>query len=273
MTDSEEQQNFSQRYGQWALIAGASEGVGASLADQLAERGLNVVLLARNGALLEKLGARVRDRHGVEVRTVVADLTSPDIDAQLADATDGLEVGLVIYNAGASNRMTTFLEDPLDYSLSQIKLACVGPVTLARRFAPAMVERGRGGIVLVGSLACLAGSARLAVYSAVKAFDQNFAEGLWAELNPHGVDVCCTPLGQTWTEALQRMGVTYDPAQIMLSEDAAREIIENIGNGPVFVVGENNRAASGMVWTVPRRTLVEMLSAASEGFHNQRSGS
>ncbi|CAN5327676.1 SDR family NAD(P)-dependent oxidoreductase [soil metagenome] len=272
MTNSERQQSFSQRYGPWALIAGASEGVGASLAEQLAERGLNVVLLARNGALLEQLGAGVRARHGVEVRTVVADLTAPDIDAQVAEATDGLDVGLVIYNAGASNRTTMFLEDSLEYSLSQIKLACVGPVTLARRFAPAMVERGRGGIVLVGSLACLAGSARLAVYSAVKAFDHNFAEGLWAELNPHGVDVCCTPLGQTWTEALQRMGVTYDPTQIMSAEDAAREIIENIGSGPVFVVGENNRAASAMVWTVPRRTLVDMLSAAAEGFNNQRSG-
>jgi short-subunit dehydrogenase len=263
---------FADKYGQWALIAGASEGVGACLADQLAERGLNVLLLARNEALLEQIGAGVRESHGVEVRTIVADLTSRDIDATLASATEGLEVGLVIYNAGASDRTTTFLENSLDYSLSQIKLACVGPVTLARRFAPAMVERGRGGIVLVGSLACLAGSSRLAVYSAVKAFDHNFAEGLWAELSPHGVDVCCTPLGQTWTEALQRMGVAYDPAQIMLPADAAREIVENIGSGPVFVVGDSNRAASDMIWTIPRRTLVEMLSAASEGFNAQRTG-
>ena len=95
-----------------------------------------------------------------------------------------------------------------------------------------MRERGRGGIVLVASLACLAGSATLAVYSAVKAFQHNFAEGLWAEFRPHGVDVCCTPLGMTYTPAFQRMGIEYDPAAHMLSEDVAREIIENIGNGP-----------------------------------------
>ena len=97
-----------------------------------------------------------------------------------------------------------------------------------------MRERGRGGIVLVGSLACLSRSvAALAVYSAVKAFNVNFAEGLWAELRPHGVDVCCTPLGMTYTPALQRMGVEYDPdTQSCCPRTSAREIIENIGNGP-----------------------------------------
>ena len=141
---------------------------------------------------------------------MVQDLTDPDVGDRVAEATDGLEVGLVIYNAGAANRTVEFLDDSFGHSLKQIKLACIGPVALARHFAPAMRERGRGGIVLVGSLACLAG-ATLAVYSAVKAFNVNFAEGLWAELRPHGVDVCCTPLGMTFTEALQRMGVPYDP--------------------------------------------------------------
>jgi short-subunit dehydrogenase len=129
-----------------------------------------------------------------------------------------------------------------------------------------MRERGRGGIVLVGSLACLSGASLLAVYSAVKAFNVNFAEGLWAELRPHGVDVCCTPLGQTYTEAFQRLGVPYDPDTMMLSDDVAREIIANIGNGPTYPVGESNRTMASMVWTVDRRTLVEMTSAASIDF-------
>ena len=107
-----------------------------------------------------------------------------------------------------------------------------------------MSERGRGGIVFVGSLACLAGSSLLAVYSAVKAFNVNFAEGLWAELRPHGVDVCCTPLGMTYTEALRGWVYAYDPETVMLSEDVAREIIENIGNGPTYLVGESNRSDS-----------------------------
>lgn len=257
---------FAQKYGRWAVIAGASEGVGASLADQLAERGLDLVLIARNGALLDEVAAGVRERHGVDVRPVVLDLTAPDISERVAEATDGLEVGLVVYNAGAANRTVEFLDDTLSDSLRQITLACVGPVAFARHFAPAMKERGRGGIVLVGSLACLSGASLLAVYSAVKAFNVNFAESLWAELRPHGVDVCCTPLGMTYTEAFQRMGVPYDPATVMLSEDAATEIIDNIGNGPTFPVGEKNRAMASMIWTVDRRRLVEMTSAASVDF-------
>jgi len=262
--------DFTQKYGQWAVIAGASEGIGASLADQLGARGLNLVLIARNGALLDEVAARARDAHGVQTRVVVQDLTDPDVGAKIAGATEGLEVGLLIYNAGASDRTTTFLETDVDYSLKQIKLDCIGPIALAHHFGSAMRDRGRGGIVFVASLACLAGSATLAVYSAVKAFQHNLAEGLWAELRPHGVDVCCTPLGMTYTPAFQRMGIEYDPAAHMLSEDVAREIIENIGNGPVHVVGENNRAASAAIWTIDRRSLVEMMSIASLDFASRR---
>jgi short-subunit dehydrogenase len=264
--------DFAAKYGRWALIAGASEGIGACLADELGERGLDLVLIARNGALLEDLAAGVRARHGVEVRPLVLDLTVADVGERIGAATEGLEVGLVVYNAGASDRTSTFLDNELDYSLKQLKLDCVGPVELARRFGPPMRDRGRGGIVLVASLACIAGSATLAMYSGVKAFQHNFAEGLWAELRPHGVDVCCTPLGMTYTPALQRMGVDYDPQAQMSSEDVAREIVENIGNGPVHVVGEHNRAVASQVWTIDRRALVELMSMASSDFAARRNG-
>ena len=262
--------DFVQKYGRWAVIAGASEGIGASLADQLATRGLDLVLIARNGPLLEEVAARAREEHGVQTRVVVQDLTDPDVGAKVATATDGLDVGLLIYNAGASDRTTTFLETEVEYSLKQIELDCIGPTALAHHFGIAMRERGRGGIVLVASLACLAGSATLAVYSAVKAFQHNFAEGLWSELRPHGVDVCCTPLGMTYTPAFQRMGIEYDPAAHMRPDDVAREIIENIGNGPVHVVGENNRATASAVWTIDRRSLVEMMTTASLDFASRR---
>jgi short-subunit dehydrogenase len=262
--------DFLQNYGPWAVVAGASEGIGACLADQLAARGMDLVLIARNESMLEEVASRARDDHGVQTRVVVQDLTEPDVVTKIAAAAAGLEVGLLIYNAGASDRTTPFLENELDYSLKQIKLDCIGPTALAHHFGDAMRERGRGGIVFVSSLACLAGSATLAMYSAVKAFQHNFAEGLWAELRPHGVDVCCTPLGMTYTPAFQRMGITYDPAAHMLSEDVAHEIIENVGNGPVHVVGENNRTVAAAVWTLDRRALVEMMSTASLDFASRR---
>lgn len=272
MSTSVDSADFAQKYGPWAVIAGASEGVGASLADQLGALGLNLVLIARNEALLGTLASTVGERHGVEVRPLALDLTVDDVTARVAAATDGLEVGLVIYNAGAANRTVEFLEDTFEQSLKQIKLACIGPLALTRHFTPTMRERGRGGIVLVGSLGCLAGAATLAVYSAVKAFNVNFAEGLWAELHPHGVDVVCTPLGKTDTEAMQRMGVTPDD-QTMQPGDVATEIIDNIGNGPVYVVGEANRAVASHIWTVDRRALVEMMSAASRHFAEEEDNS
>jgi short-subunit dehydrogenase len=176
--------DFAQKYGPWAVIAGASEGIGACLADQLAARGVDLVLIARNAALLDEVAATARDNHGVQTRVVVQDLTDPDVGSKVADATSGLDVGLLIYNAGASDRTNTFLDNELDYSLEQIKLDCIGPVTLTHHFGSAMRERGRGGIVLVSSLACVAGSATLAMYSAVKAFEHNLAEGLWPSSVP-----------------------------------------------------------------------------------------
>ncbi len=263
-------EDFARKYGQWAVIAGASEGIGAALADQLGAKGLDLVLIARNEKLLNDVAEHAHAAHGVETRVLAQDLTAADMRDRVAEATGGLEIGLLVYNAGASDRTTFFLDNEYEYSLKQIELDCIGPTALARMFGPAMVERGRGGIVLVASLACLAGSATLAMYSAVKAFQHNLAEGLWAELNPQGVDVCCTPLGMTYTPAFQRMGIEYDPAAHMLSEDVAAEIIENIGNGPVHVVGENNRAAASAVWTIDRRSLVEMMTLASSDFASRR---
>lgn len=264
--------DFAQRYGRYALIAGASEGIGACVADKLAARGLDLVLIARNGALLEQVADGVRQRHGVDVRPVVLDLTADDVGDRVAAATAGLEIGLVVYNAGASDRTAAFLDNELDYSLKQVALDVVGPVTLARHFGPAMQRRGRGGIVLVASLACVAGSSTLAMYSGVKAFQHNFAEGLWAELKPHGVDVVVMPLGMTYTPALERMGVAFDPTAQMTSEAVARELVEHIGDGPVHVVGEHNRAVAAQVWTIDRRALVELMSLASNDFAAKRAG-
>ena len=109
--------DFAQRYGPWAVIAGASEGVGASLADQLADRGLNLVLIARNEALLDEVARGVHERHGVEVRPLGLDLTVADVSDRVAETTDGLDVGLVIYNAGAANRTVEFLDDSFEDSL------------------------------------------------------------------------------------------------------------------------------------------------------------
>jgi len=257
---------FAERYGPWAIVVGASEGIGASLADRVAEAGINLVLVARHEARLDEVAASVRGVRGVEVRTVVCDLTDPLAGSVISAATNALEVGLLVYVAGAANRSTTFLEDSLEESLDLVRLNCIGPLALAREFAPPMRERGRGGIVLVGSMACLAGAAHVAVYSAVKMFGVNFAEGLWAELHSDGVDVCNAVLGSVNTPAAARQGVASDPARDMEPAEVAEEILENIGNGPTYVVGAANRAMASLFWTVDRRAAVELMSAATREY-------
>jgi short-subunit dehydrogenase len=259
--------SFAQRYGRWALIAGASEGVGACLAEQLAERGLDLVLVSRNGPVLEELAAGVRDRRGVEARPLALDLTDPQIAERLAEATTGLEIGLLVYVPGAVNHVGPFLARPFEFWSWQIEINCTGPVALVRAFGPAMVERGRGGIVIVGSTGCLAGTPYITVYSAAKMFQVNFAEGLWAELDPQGVDVCCTVIGGTHTPSRQRaLGVDYDPDRgDMLAEDVAAEIIDNFAYGPVHVVGDANRALAGS-WVDYRREGRERVNAAMRAF-------
>jgi uncharacterized protein len=248
------------RYGPWAVIAGASEGIGEVLAHRLAGAGIDLVLIARSEARLRAVAADVQARHGRNVRVLPLDLTDPGAHLAVAESCRDLEVGLLVYAVGSVNRQLDFTDDPYEASLHQVELNCIAPVSLVRALSPAMLARGRGGIVVLASLAALAGAAQVAVYSAVKAFQVNFGEGLWAEMSPRGVDVCTAVLGQTWTPALERQGMRYDPETDMLAEDAADEIIANIANGPTYVVGARNQAIAARVWP-DRRSLVQMIGA------------
>src|SRR5262249_42906591 len=154
--------------------------------------------------------------------------------------------------------------DQVDYFLSRpqsdadfiVRLNCVGPTKVAYHFGHRLTTRGRGGLILVSSLAALSGSAGTAVYSASKAFDQLLAESLWFEWGPLGVDVLCLLAGVTDTPSLRSAGV--DPQQLggMDAADVAREGLENVANGPVWVAGDDNRGMFESVCTVPRRDMV-----------------
>lgn len=133
---------------------------------------------------MAELTGRLEAETGVSTRTVAIDLTADDAVAQLADATRDLEIGLLIYNAGATHGVAPFHAKAVDAHLSLVSLNCIGPLLACHRFGAAMLQRGRGGIMLVGSMSGTAGSALNVTYSAAKAFEQVLAEGLWHELRP-----------------------------------------------------------------------------------------
>ncbi|WP_377321955.1 SDR family NAD(P)-dependent oxidoreductase [Pimelobacter simplex] len=227
-------------YGPWAVIAGGSEGVGAEFARALAAAGIDLVLVARKPGPLEETAASVREL-GVEVRTVAADLTDPAAIDAITAATADVEVGLLIYNAGANTHGRAFTQGTLAGFGSVIDLNITALLALTHHYAVPMRERGRGGILLVGSLAGYVGTSTEAVYGGVKAFSRIFAEGLWAELRTHGVDVLELVLGVTRTPAMERAGLNFDVPGMHVSApaDVAREGLAALPHGPVHVVSGN----------------------------------
>src|SRR5271155_5904713 len=148
---------FAAKYGPWALVAGASDGVGAAFAKGLAQRGVNVVLLARRQAVLDQVAAEIEAETSVQTRTFAVDLGQPGAASAIAAATDDLEIGFLVYCAGADPNFEPFLANPIATAEEMVHRNCVVPMQLCHHFAPAMVDRGRGGIVIFGSGAGLAG--------------------------------------------------------------------------------------------------------------------
>jgi short-subunit dehydrogenase len=203
--------DFQRQYGPWALVAGASMGIGRAFSHEAARRGLNVVMLARGEELLREIAAEVSEEHDVETRAVPADLTDPHIGTALADATDGLEIGLFVYNATIAMH-GRFLDVALDDQLASVAVNCVTPITLCNVFGKPMVERGRGGIVLVSSLGATAGAINFGSYNAGKAFEWMLGETLWSELRDQGVDVTTIMVGATDSPNYAAFQDTLDPA-------------------------------------------------------------
>jgi short-subunit dehydrogenase len=222
--------------GPWALIAGGSEGIGACLAHELAARGVNLALVARKAGALEQTAREIRERSGVEVRTLSLDLTDADAVDRIEQLTDGCEIGTLVYNAGAAHKVTALLDTPEEQALALVRLNCLTLVQVMHRYATRMRSRGTGNVLLFGSGAGACGVAGLAVYAAAKAFVEKLAEGLWYEFAPHGVRVLCLVPGLTQTPAMERAGFrsaagfeVEDPAVV------ARAALAHLGDGPVQV--------------------------------------
>lgn len=247
------------KYGPWAVIAGGSEGVGAEFARQLAESGINLVLIARKPGPLEGTAQRCRAL-GAEVRTMPVDLLDPQAVSQIAAVTDDLEVGLLIYNAGANTCNELFLDADLQEFGKVTDLNVTRMLSLVQHYGRSMVARGRGGILIVGSLAGYMGAWRHTVYAGAKAFSRMFAESLWLELRDHNVDVLELVLGVTRTPAMERAGLNFDAPGIVVDEPAevAAEGLAHLADGPVWVAGDNARRAEAS--SAPDRARVVLES-------------
>ncbi|MGO3326141.1 SDR family NAD(P)-dependent oxidoreductase [Gordonia sp. (in: high G+C Gram-positive bacteria)] len=255
----------TEKYGPWAVIAGGSEGVGAVFADELARSGLNLVLIARNKDALESTAEQAR-KHGTDVRILVQDLLADDAVANIAAATSGREVGLLIFNAGANTYGNEFVFGDMKRFRDVMTLNIDRQLELVQLFGKPMAERGRGGIVLLGSVTGFVGSGHQSIYSAAKAFSRVFAEGLWWEMRDRGVDVVELVLGVTRTPAMARAGLNFDAPGLRVSEpaDVAREGLAHIADGPVWVVdAEQEGARARSQFPRGERVLAEAAAVAA----------
>lgn len=263
--------HFIDRYGPWALIAGASEGLGEAFARALARRGLNLILIARREDKLRNLASDLAAQYKIDVHPLALDLADAELPERLRAGVGEREVNLLIYNAAYSH-VGAFLEQSLATKLRMIDVNCRGPVVLCHELGAGMRARGRGGIVLMGSMAGMQGSPRLATYAASKAFDLVLAESLWGELHEHGVDVIACVAGATRTPGFEQVastskGPVMDPAQVV------EEAIAALGwEQPSMVPGLANKLASLLMSRLPRRRRVLIMKSAMADSGGSREG-
>lgn len=248
------------KYGAWAVVAGASEGLGAAFADALAVRGMNLLLLARRANPLDAVARRIRKESGVEVRTLAIDVSAPNVSSALADASAGLEIGLLVYNA-AFSPVGGFFDVPEEDLLRVVDVNVRAPIVFLRSFVPPMLARHRGAVILMSSLAGLQGAPRIATYAASKAFNTILAEGLWGELRRSGIDVLASCAGAIRTPGYAGASSRDAPGTLDPSE-VAEKTLAALGHGPRVVPGIVNKIASVLTGRLlTRRGAVRLMSA------------
>jgi len=259
--------NFAERYGPWAVIAGASEGTGRAFARQVAAQGVNCILIARREGPLAALADEIRAESSVDCISITADLAAPDAAGRIAAAVGNREVGLFISNAGSDPNGARFLDRDLATWMDLVQRNVVTMMQCCHHFAAPMRARGKGGVLLVNSGACYGGSAFMAAYSASKAFTLCFGESLWGELHEKGVDVLTLVMHMTDTPALRTLlaekGLPV-PNGIARAEDVAALGLERLPYGPVQNWGlEDDVAGYAVQSASQRRQRVIAISKAS----------
>ncbi len=251
--------SFTEKYGPWALVTGGASGIGAEFGRQLAGRGLNLVLVDVQEGPMRDHAAALEASCGIGVRTAVVDLSEPDFMDRIRPVIDGLQIGLLVNNAGYGS-VGEFMKTDIREMLLTLAVNCRAPMVLARELGPPMKERGRGGIIFVSSSSAACGSPIIANYAGTKAYNLILAEALWEELRRYGVDVLALCPGATDTPAIKKSGACLANVPGMPFTGpgpVVREALDSLGRSPGVIPGRMNRiAAFVMTRILPRRSAI-----------------
>lgn len=256
---------FAERYGPWAAVLGAGQGIGLAFVREIARRGVAVLAvdLREEGVAAACAAA---DAGGVAARGLCLDLGAEEAAVGLARAAQGLDLGLVVVPAAIS-RVGPFLETPLADHLAALAVNGGGALRACHVLGERLAVRGRGGIVLLASLAGFQGTGWVATYAATKAFDLALAEALWWELRPRGVDVVAVAPGSTDTPGFRAHRPRVDPAALASPEEVVREGLDGLGRGPLVIPGEANRRIREALAALPRVRAVELVSEQTRAMY------
>jgi short-subunit dehydrogenase len=250
------------RFGPWALVTGASSGIGKEFARQIAASKINVVLVARRENLLKQAGAEFSKRYGVEHRVVVLDISHEDFIGQLASATNDLDIGLVVSNAGTGNP-GEFLKHDRQLLRETVRLGAMAHLDITHHFGAILTERRRGGIVLAGAMGAENGVPLMANDGAAKAYVHSLGEALHFEFKPLGVCVTVLAAGFTDTAVIGKFGLdpTTMPMKPMSVEQCVSEALDGLRKNRSRVVpGRMNRILNALVpASLARKLEADML--------------
>jgi short-subunit dehydrogenase len=261
------QERFRAKYGSWAVVTGASSGIGRELASRLAEAKLNLVLVARSKDILEQFAAQLTARHKCQCRVVCLDLAKETGVETLEEATRELDVGLLIACAGFGTS-GPFLESSLDQELDMLQVNCRSLMALSWYFGRRFAKQGRGGLILMSSIVGFQGTPWAAHYAATKAYVQALAEALYLELSPVGVDVLASAPGPTNSgfaaRAGMRMGLALNP------EDLAQPTLAALGRRSTVLPGTLSKLLTYSLVLLPGWARVRIMGSVMRGMTKHR---
>ena len=251
-----------QKYGSLALVAGASEGIGAAFSEYLAASGMDLVLIARRKEPLDKLSAELIKKYGIRVNCLTMDLSDNGAAGKIKEELKDKEINLLVYNAALSY-IGHFELSSLERHNKIAYTNMLTPMNMMHLFGEPMLKKGKGAVIMMASLAGFQGSGFLTVYAATKAFTRVLAESLWYEWKNNGVDVIACCAGATSTPNFiktepEKSGF-FAPA-IQTPGEVVKECMKNLGRKPSFITGTGNKLASFIMQKVlPRRVAINIM--------------
>lgn len=254
------------KFGPWAVIAGASDGTGAGFAREVAKSGVNVLLIARRLPELERLGEEIRRDYPVEIRILQLDLSAADAVEEMAQAAEDIEVGLYISNAGADTGAGPFLDNPLHLASALVQRNILTVTGACYHFAGKMRQRGHGGILLMASGTGLGGQIGYAVYAGTEGYILNFAESLWGELRPFGVDVVAIAAPMMNTPTLQRLLGKVQFPGMYEPIDVVRTALSRLPAGCSYIYAGGHPDGESERQSDARRERLEMIHRLTSSF-------